>query len=1087
MSAPLLDARDRAALIADIQALAPFYTPQWRMGTSGPSRAVAEVFAQLQRETITRLNRVPDKYFLDYLDRLGIELLPARAARAPVVFTLAKGATLEAVVPANARVAAGTTIFESESSLAVTPAQLKAVYSVVPQADLILDHASVVGATAPARFFDLAGTNVQEHALYLADGELFNVKSAAVLVITVNASSPSLLRGTGVKWEWWGKDEATATEGWHALTVGGCGGTLRLTKVAGEIAETALFGVKGCWIRCRLSQPLGDGDALAFLELRSLSVAAEPPAIPPDAAIANDIPLKLPPAASNPLLPFGERPRQGDTFYIAGNEALSKPGARVVLNINGSADAVMTEPVESVHGIGRNFQERLRAAGIDTVGELLRAEPAAIAAAIRNQARNLPASRYLTRAGRIKDAAQRRYYDTARATAAGAVGSSATGGPRLSWEYWNGNGWVVLSDAVDSTNQLQSAGTLTFTCPSDVQPFKVGGQEHRWIRVRIAGGDYGQEKFVFTSNTWTVDTSDIHPPQLSALTWSYSALGKPVKTALTRNNLSTASITTLPVRPFVPLADEAPGVYLGLDRPLVNGPYNVLATLTEFDYAEDQRPRLAWEYGQEDGAWSRLTVDDGTQGLIRTGIVSVLGPSDAVLSARFGQSLFWVRALDVERRFNKPLSTNSVTAPDVSDAVPIGTRPCAEDVVAFQTLFPFANYSAIPAPIVAGLYLNAAWVRQTETLTGERFGASEGTANQSFRLSRTSVMAATIWVNELGSLSEEEIAQLPASDLLEERDLAGNRTALWVRWDRTADLTTAAVDTRVYALDSVQGVVTFGDGSHGRVPPIGHDNLKADYRVGGGVAGNVAAKAIKELKTGVARIDKLFNPIAAEGGADTETTDGVIARGPHVTRHRHRAVTARDYEDLAREAAREVGRVRCLPHTDDHGQRQPGWVTLLIAPVSTQAQPQPRPSLKETVRDYVAARAPHMVAGRKRLVVTGPVYLLLAVTVEVYPVSLAAAAQVEADTYSRLTAFLHSLTGGTDGAGWEFGEAPCLSDIIAVVQGIAGVDRLGDVRVRVTGPDGASATLSAENQTRINPSPYCLVASGEHNVRLVMG
>lgn len=1084
---PPLDTRDNAAVIAELRALIPFYTPHWQLADQGPGRALAEVFAQLQREVIARLNRVPEKFALDYLDRLGLSVLPAQAARAPVVFTLAKGATKETLVPSGARVAAGEVIFETQSALNVTPAQLVAVYSVMPQEDRVLDHATVVAGSVPAHLFDTTSNNAQEHALYLADGALFNIKSAATLVLTVDTTTPQLLRGMGTAWEWWGKDDASGVEGWQRFSVSGRGNSFLLTKLAGEIQEIEFFGVKSRWLRCRLTAPLRDGDALAYLQLRAVTVAPVPAALPPEAAVANDIPLKLPAATNNPLLPFGERPRQGDTFYIAGNEALSKPGATVALNLNGSAGAVMLEPVESVHGIGSHFTTRLRRAGLTTVGELLRATPETIAAAIRNQERDLPTSRYLTRAGRIQDAARRRHYDTSRAAVAGIASSITAAGPRLSWEYWNGSGWVALNDAVDGTNQLQSAGAVMFTCPKDLQPVKVGGQEHRWIRVRIAGGDYGQEKFTFVNNTWATDTSDIHAPSVSALSWSYSAPGQPVSVLVTRNNLDTTTITALPCTPFVALPDEPQGLYLGFDRPLVNGPFNLLAILDEFAYAADQHPRLTWEYADAQGMWQRLAVADGTAHFTLSGIVSLNGPSEAALSARLGQTLFWVRALDVERRFNQPLPPVNENAAGDSLPLPGVVTPCAEDVIAFRTLFPYAAYSAIPAPSVRGLYMNAAWVQQSERLNGERFGSSDGTASQTFRLARGSVLEATIWVNEADALAEEEIAALPAEDVQEERDLSGQRRALWIRWQAVAEFTLVSPDARVYQLDAVPGTVTFGDGLHGRVPPAGHDNLKADYRVGGGVAGNVAARAIKELKSGVARIDKIYNPVAAEGGADTETTAALLARGPLLVRHRQRAVTARDYEDLAREATREVGRVRCLPHTDDHGRRRPGWVTLLIAPSgTTQARPVPRPSLQTRVREYVAARAPHVVAGRGRVVVTAPVYVDFSVTLDVHPHDFNVAAEVEAKAYAQLTAFFHPLTGGLNGQGWQFGQAPCLSDIIALVQAIDGVDRVQNVRVQVTAPSGATAQLASDTQTRLNPSPYTLPASGEHRVRLVL-
>ena len=106
-------------------------------------------------------------------------------------------------------------------------------------------------------------------------------------------------------------------------------------------------------------------------------------------------------------------------------------------------------------------------------------------------------------------------------------------------------------------------------------------------------------------------------------------------------------------------------------------------------------------------------------------------------------------------------------------------------------------------------------------------------------------------------------------------------------------------------------------------------------------------------------------------------------RGPLVLGTRNRAVTAHDYEQLAREATPEVARVRCLP-VDDGGRptvndNNAGGVRVLIVPaVATDDagrmafdQLVPSESMMETVRDYLEER--RMVGAR--VIVTPPRYL----------------------------------------------------------------------------------------------------------------
>jgi predicted phage baseplate assembly protein len=108
------------------------------------------------------------------------------------------------------------------------------------------------------------------------------------------------------------------------------------------------------------------------------------------------------------------------------------------------------------------------------------------------------------------------------------------------------------------------------------------------------------------------------------------------------------------------------------------------------------------------------------------------------------------------------------------------------------------------------------------------------------------------------------------------------------------------------------GEVLFGDGITGMIPPIGRDNIKTNYKSGGGVNGNVAKAEIKILKTSVASIDHVINPEPAEGGADTELVEAVFERGPHLIKHRDRAVTEEDFERLAKAASSYIARTRCF-------------------------------------------------------------------------------------------------------------------------------------------------------------------------------
>ncbi len=65
MLPPLIDPRDIHDLIKRMKDMFPFYTPEWRFtpGDPDPGSALFLIFADMYKENIKRLNRVPLKKF----------------------------------------------------------------------------------------------------------------------------------------------------------------------------------------------------------------------------------------------------------------------------------------------------------------------------------------------------------------------------------------------------------------------------------------------------------------------------------------------------------------------------------------------------------------------------------------------------------------------------------------------------------------------------------------------------------------------------------------------------------------------------------------------------------------------------------------------------------------------------------------------------------------------------------------------------------------------------------------------------------------------------------------------------------------
>lgn len=180
-------------------------------------------------------------------------------------------------------------------------------------------------------------------------------------------------------------------------------------------------------------------------------------------------------------------------------------------------------------------------------------------------------------------------------------------------------------------------------------------------------------------------------------------------------------------------------------------------------------------------------------------------------------------------------------------------------------------------------------------------------------------------------------------------------------WREVRHFTNLGNDPYVYVADRVAGSITFapavqleqedgrlafGQGALGAIPAEERE-IRLWYRRGGGTRGNVAAGTLTSMRDAVAGIE-VTNQRPAAGGQDTETLENALLRGPQQLHSLDRAVTARDFEQLARTASRAVARARAITEADLWTHATPGSVELLLVPdVPETARPGGRVSIEE--------------------------------------------------------------------------------------------------------------------------------------------
>src|SRR5579863_6576596 len=106
LQAPQLDDRRFQDLVDDAKRLVQQRCPEWTdHNVSDPGVTLIETFAFMVDQLLYRLNRVPDRQYVKFLELLGVQLFPPVAARAPVTFWLSAPTPTAVAIPVDTEVA----------------------------------------------------------------------------------------------------------------------------------------------------------------------------------------------------------------------------------------------------------------------------------------------------------------------------------------------------------------------------------------------------------------------------------------------------------------------------------------------------------------------------------------------------------------------------------------------------------------------------------------------------------------------------------------------------------------------------------------------------------------------------------------------------------------------------------------------------------------------------------------------------------------------------------------------------------------------------------------------------------------------
>jgi predicted phage baseplate assembly protein len=270
---PNLDDRKFQDIVEEARGMIPRYCPNWtNHNLSDPGITLIELFAWMVDLLLYRLNKVPDKNYIKFLELIGVKLLPPAPAKADITFRLSARQPAPVVIPKGTEVATVRT--ETEEAITFsTEDDLRIEVPTLAHILITRDNITFVDYTHDLEVgtpFD-AFKQVPEadNAFYLGYDEplggnilVTNIDCEEKEAIGVNPDDPPLA------WEYWDggvagwsplerKAEAIAwleQDGTRALNKRGD----LILHLPHSFMATEVNLRRAYWIRCRVTQPRPD-------------------------------------------------------------------------------------------------------------------------------------------------------------------------------------------------------------------------------------------------------------------------------------------------------------------------------------------------------------------------------------------------------------------------------------------------------------------------------------------------------------------------------------------------------------------------------------------------------------------------------------------------------------------------------------------------------------------------------------------------------------------------------------------------------------------------------------------------------------
>ncbi len=608
MNNPNMNLKNKDEILEKIKILNSSYLKGWKPSNDDAGWAIAQIFSEMGADLNAALQRLPNKLFLSYLNDLGFTQSSPLPATVPITFTLTKNSKRSVVIPQQAEVATKDKVsYEIDNSFTVSSAKLEAFLCVDVNKNTVCDFSQEI---LDSQTMSLFSSEEQQQYLYFGDDGLFNVhrvngdKNAYLEYIVPEIENK--------KWQYRGISEENKKERWIDFD----GGRTRLNKEnAHKTVKKKINGIDTYWIRIELAIPKKIQIEDFKIKYRSRSGI--------DALYYNDNPLD----PRKTIYPFGFKPQNNDTFYIASSEAFSKKGSScgiAMKNIKFTLDKKDNVRMETLTNAGSC------SALEQTIIEVKK---------IINSSSSLD---------KLKNDISANISNT-KHIYHGIV----------SFEYYNGSSWkkLIVQKDIESSNSEWNGVDVKFKIPMDFSKISVNGEEDFWIRVKLLDSAFGSYKFIHNKLV-----EDFHAPTIENIDIYVNAVPKkPQYIFRDAHNHYSNLLSADDTSPYSILEERNNSLYIGFDKVFDEGLISMLISLDE----RSEAPVATEWFVYANNHWESLPVKDGSNSFTKSGICSFVSPFNQMKVNQFGKDLYWLKIIfaDNEQAFNlKGLHLNSVMA-----------------------------------------------------------------------------------------------------------------------------------------------------------------------------------------------------------------------------------------------------------------------------------------------------------------------------------------------------------------------------------------------------------------------------------------